>query len=87
MSSEKARVRLLFRSAPLAPEFGKQQTFFFFFFLVTAFSQAGPSYSSNQRLVYLGAASEQRQAGRERKRACSVRPRCLEAELRDRGRA
>lgn len=84
MSSEKARVRLLFRSAPLAPEFGKQQTFFF---LVTAFSQVGPSYSSNQRLVYLGAASEQRQAGRERKRACSVRPRCLEAELRDRGRA
>ena len=59
----------------------------FWFFLATAFSQAGPSYPSNQRLVYLGAASEQRQAGRERKRACSVRPRCLEAELRGRGRA
>lgn len=36
------------------------------FFGNRAFFQAGLSYSGNQRLVYVGAASGQRQAGRER---------------------
>lgn len=77
MSSEKARrVRLLFLQ--LTTRSGVWQTAAVF--CNCAFFQAGLSYSSNQRLVYLGAASAQRQAGRE-KAACSAPPRCPEAKL------